>query len=169
MNRKMLFISFLFLAGCGGHQHITIHRCVPAVEYVSTEEHEFIAYQLINQSLWQSFDPLRLAEKGHYSLKVIRHGETSIEQYGESNFKIIRFNNGTRLRLTGNAIERRPWGIDKSFSSRMTYLEGEIDTITVWAPTFYFRDFYKSNSEQNRKNSDVINFESLYDWDCPEK
>jgi hypothetical protein len=158
----------MFFSGCGGKNHKEIENCIPRLEYVSTENYEFIAYQLVNESKWRSYDVLRLSKRGEYALQIVSKGGQNIKDIAGDDIRIIRFDSGTKLVLTGKAIEQIPWGMQKSFSNKITYLQGEINGLAIWIASFYLTDLNKTNVDQNKVNNELIDLNSIK-WNCPNK
>ncbi len=165
LDKACIFFLFIIL-GCG-NSHKAVTNCISQLEYTSTTKYEFIAYQLVDKSTWRSFDELRLARKNGYYLQIIRKDSQNIKDIAGDAVTITRFPIGTKLVLTGNAIEVKPWGMQKTFSYNITYLEGKVEGLTVWIASFRLKDLSKSTNKQNRINNDLIRLNEI-EWNCPD-
>lgn len=159
-------ILLVCISGCGDFISQS-KNCIPPVSYISTEKNSFISYKLVDQTLWMSYDSLRVSESGEWLLQVVEKNRPSIKESAHDAVEIEIHPPGTLLWLSGKAKTRTPYGLATAFHSTMTYLNGKIGGKSVWIPAFYLSRLSNEKNELNMTSNRMIGLDEFkHDWSC---
>lgn len=158
-------ITILFSA-CGNNIY-NEENCLPPVDLVSTKSVELFLVEVEESN--NNYSSLKLdTDERFVCVSVPNMISCDIENL--EGVKFIKQPEGSVLHLTGKAKKIVPYGLNKSFNSTITYLEGSINHTKVWMASFYLLSIFdfRSEAELNMKSLDLIgiNDSSSIDINC---